>query len=93
MSLYTRRRSKNAVVLGLSVAATGVGLGWLALILLSLLGAWYVFKSRSDALAGAAKTHNAVIAASTAERRRSITRRAPTQWRCVSPPFPASGLP
>ena len=37
MSLYTRRRSKNAVVLGLSVAATGVGLGWLALILLSLL--------------------------------------------------------
>ena len=37
MRLYTRRRSKNAVVLGLSVAATGVGLGWLALILLSLL--------------------------------------------------------
>ena len=37
MSPYTRRRSKNAVVLGLSVAATGVGLGWLALILLSLL--------------------------------------------------------
>ena len=37
MSPYTRRHSKNAVVLGLSVAATGVGLGWLALILLSLL--------------------------------------------------------
>ena len=37
MGPYTRRRSKNAVVLGLSVAATGVGLGWLALILLSLL--------------------------------------------------------
>jgi len=37
MSPYTRRRSKNAVVLGLSVAATAVGLGWLALILFSLL--------------------------------------------------------
>jgi phosphate transport system permease protein len=37
MSLYTRRRSKNAVVLGLSVAATGIGLGWLALILFALM--------------------------------------------------------
>jgi phosphate transport system permease protein len=37
MSLYTRRRSKNAVVLGLSVLATGVGLGWLTLILFSLI--------------------------------------------------------
>jgi phosphate transport system permease protein len=37
MSLYTRRRSKNAVVLGLSVAATGIGLGWLALILFALI--------------------------------------------------------
>jgi len=37
MNPYTRRRSKNAVVLGLSVAATAVGLGWLALILFSLI--------------------------------------------------------
>jgi len=37
MSLYTRRRSKNAAVLGMSVAATGVGLGWLALILYALI--------------------------------------------------------
>jgi phosphate transport system permease protein len=37
MSLYTRRRSKNAVVLGLSVVATGIGLGWLTLILFALM--------------------------------------------------------
>ena len=37
MTPYTRRRSKNVVVLGLSVAATIIGLGWLALILGALL--------------------------------------------------------
>ena len=38
MTLYTRRRSKNVFVLGLSVAATIFGLGWLALILGTLIG-------------------------------------------------------
>ncbi len=37
MSPYTRRRSKNAVVLSLSVAATAIGLGWLGLILFALV--------------------------------------------------------
>ncbi|MGB8550845.1 MAG: phosphate ABC transporter permease PstA [Xanthobacteraceae bacterium] len=37
MTPYTRRRSKNVVILGLSVAATIIGLGWLALILGALL--------------------------------------------------------
>lgn len=37
MSPYARRRSKNAIVLGLSVAATCAGLGWLAVILFSLI--------------------------------------------------------
>ena len=37
MSPYTRRRSKNAVVLSLSVAATAIGLGWLGLILSALV--------------------------------------------------------
>ena len=37
MTLYTRRRSKNTIVLGLSVVATIVGLGWLALILGTLI--------------------------------------------------------
>ena len=37
MTPYTRRRSKNVVVLSLSVAATIIGLGWLALILGALL--------------------------------------------------------
>ena len=38
MTLYTRRRSKNAIILGLSVAATMTGLGTLALILGTLIG-------------------------------------------------------
>ena len=38
MTLYTRRRSKNAIILGLSVAATMIGLGTLALILGTLIG-------------------------------------------------------
>jgi phosphate transport system permease protein len=37
MAPYTRRRSKNVVILSLSVAATIIGLGWLALILGALL--------------------------------------------------------
>ena len=37
MTPYTRRRSKNVVIFGLSVAATIIGLGWLALILGALL--------------------------------------------------------
>ncbi|MFZ0070454.1 MAG: phosphate ABC transporter permease PstA [Xanthobacteraceae bacterium] len=37
MTPYTRRRSKNVVILSLSVAATIIGLGWLALILGALL--------------------------------------------------------
>ncbi len=35
--LYARRRRKNAVLIALSMAATSVGLLWLALILFSLL--------------------------------------------------------
>jgi phosphate transport system permease protein len=38
MTLYTRRRSKNAIILGLSVGATMIGLGTLALILGTLIG-------------------------------------------------------
>jgi phosphate transport system permease protein len=38
MTLYTRRRSKNAIILGLSVGATVTGLSTLALILGTLIG-------------------------------------------------------
>ena len=37
MSLYRRRRLGNQIVLGLSLLATGIGLGWLAVILGTLL--------------------------------------------------------
>jgi phosphate transport system permease protein len=37
MDLYARRRLRNRIVIVLSYAATGVGLGWLALILGTLL--------------------------------------------------------
>jgi phosphate transport system permease protein len=37
MDLYRRRRMRNAIVLILAVGATGVGLGWLVLILGSLV--------------------------------------------------------
>jgi len=37
MSLYNRRRRRNAIVLGLSLGSTVVGLGWLALILGALI--------------------------------------------------------
>jgi len=37
MNLYARRRLRNRIVMVLSFAATGVGLGWLALILGTLL--------------------------------------------------------
>jgi phosphate transport system permease protein len=37
MDLYARRRLRNRIVMVLSFAATGVGLGWLALILGTLL--------------------------------------------------------
>jgi len=37
MDLYARRRLRNSIVMVLSYAATGVGLGWLALILGTLL--------------------------------------------------------
>jgi phosphate transport system permease protein len=37
MDVYSRRRLRNTVVLGLSVAATVIGLGWLVLILGTLL--------------------------------------------------------
>jgi phosphate transport system permease protein len=49
MTLYRRRRAKNFIVMGLSLVATMVGLGWLALILGSLLWeallglSWQVF--------------------------------------------------
>jgi phosphate transport system permease protein len=49
MTLYRRRRVRNFVVMGLSLAATGLGLGWLALILGTLLReaflglSWQVF--------------------------------------------------
>jgi phosphate transport system permease protein len=41
MPLYRRRRVRNFVVMGLSLAATALGLGWLALILGTLL--WEAF--------------------------------------------------
>jgi phosphate transport system permease protein len=37
MTLYRRRRVRNFVVMGLSIAATVIGLGWLALILGALV--------------------------------------------------------
>jgi phosphate transport system permease protein len=37
MDLYARRRLRNRIVMVLSFAATGIGLGWLALILGTLL--------------------------------------------------------
>jgi phosphate transport system permease protein len=37
MDLYARRRLRNRIVMVLAYAATGVGLGWLALILGTLL--------------------------------------------------------
>ena len=37
MSLYDARRRRNAIAMGLSVAATGFGLGWLILILGALV--------------------------------------------------------
>src|SRR5207237_1113879 len=42
MDLYARRKLRNRIVLGLSFAATGLGLGWLVLILGAL-----VFKGAS----------------------------------------------
>lgn len=45
MSLYNRRKRRNAVVIGLSLGATLVGLGWLALILGSLV--WEAFRGVS----------------------------------------------
>jgi phosphate transport system permease protein len=41
MTLYRRRRVRNFVVMGLSLAATVIGLGWLALILGALV--WEAF--------------------------------------------------
>jgi len=41
MTLYRRRRVRNFVVMGLSLAATAIGLGWLALILGALV--WEAF--------------------------------------------------
>jgi phosphate transport system permease protein len=37
MDLYARRRFRNRIVLGLSICATGIGLGWLILILGTLV--------------------------------------------------------
>jgi phosphate transport system permease protein len=37
MNLYSRRRLRNTIVLGLSIGATFIGLGWLVLILGTLL--------------------------------------------------------
>jgi len=37
MDLYARRRFRNRIVLGLSICATGIGLGWLVLILGTLV--------------------------------------------------------
>jgi phosphate transport system permease protein len=37
MDLYQRRRMTNRIVIGLSFAATAIGLGWLAVILGTLL--------------------------------------------------------
>jgi phosphate transport system permease protein len=44
-SLYARRRRRNAVAMGLSLAATAIGLGWLVLILGALL--WQGFNGLS----------------------------------------------
>src|ERR1700759_1194821 len=37
MTIYTRRRTKNAIVLALSLGATAFGIGWLAFILGTLI--------------------------------------------------------
>jgi phosphate transport system permease protein len=47
-SLYVRRRRRNGIMLGLSLAATVVGLGWLVLILAVLL--WEGFSGLSLAV-------------------------------------------
>jgi phosphate transport system permease protein len=44
-SLYARRRRRNAIAMGLSLAATAIGLGWLVLILGALL--WQGFTGLS----------------------------------------------
>jgi phosphate transport system permease protein len=48
MNLYARRRRRNSVVLTLSLAATFVGLGWLGVILGSLI--WESFRSLSPSV-------------------------------------------
>ncbi|HSR78727.1 MAG TPA: phosphate ABC transporter permease PstA [Xanthobacteraceae bacterium] len=45
MTLYRRRRVRNLVVMGLSIAATLLGLGWLALVLGALI--WEAFSGLS----------------------------------------------
>jgi phosphate transport system permease protein len=37
MNLYARRRTRNTILMGLSIAATCIGLGWLVLVLGALL--------------------------------------------------------
>ena len=44
-SLYASRRRRNIVAMGLSLTATGLGLGWLVLILSALL--WQGFSGLS----------------------------------------------
>jgi phosphate transport system permease protein len=48
MNLYARRRRRNAVVLTLSLGATCVGLGWLSVILGSLI--WESFRALSPSV-------------------------------------------
>ena len=36
-SLHSRRKARNALMMGLSMAAAGIGLAWLALILGALV--------------------------------------------------------
>ena len=48
MNLYARRRRRNAVVLSLSLGATVVGLGWLSVILGSLI--WKSFRALSPSV-------------------------------------------
>ena len=48
MNLYSRRRRRNSIVLTLSILATFVGLGWLALILGTLI--WESFRSISPSV-------------------------------------------